>query len=116
MSLTTLDQLAVVPALLVTLAALLLLRDRDEQKGRRRLLLFLPALGAILVAVLLVTAPLPGRPSGPFSYDLVILLAPSIVGIAALILLNLKSLLRLTGKTRLLALALLFLFAALILL
>lgn len=114
MSMTTLDQLAVVPALLVTLAATLILRDDDGQTRRRRYLLFLPALGVVLLVALLLVASRPGAEPNPLSFRLPVLLSPTVVGLTALIVLNLNAYFGLDRRTRRLALVPLLLFIALL--
>lgn len=91
MSMTYLQQIAVMPALLLTLAGLLALHGPDEEKGKRRFLLFLLVIGVLLLTAVFLTNQPPGAPYNPLSFQLPTLLTPAIVGVLALILLDLKT-------------------------
>jgi hypothetical protein len=88
MSMTLLNQLGVIPAILIALACALILHDNVEA-SKRRLLMFLFGLGVLLLSALLVTMRFfPGQPF----FQLSNLLAPSVLGTTALIILNMKEL------------------------
>lgn len=106
MSMTYLQQIAVIPAFLLTLAGLLVLHGADEEKGKRRFLLFLLAAGVLLLTAVFLTNQPPGVPYRPLSFELPTLLAPAISGTLALILLNWQWLRIMNRKTRLVALLL----------
>jgi hypothetical protein len=91
MSMTYLQQIAVMPALLLTLASLLALHGPNEEKGKRRFLLFLLVIGVLLLTAVFLTNQPPGAPYNSLSFQLPTLLTPAIAGVLALILLNLKS-------------------------
>ena len=89
MGMTSLYQLAVIPAFLISLAALLALHSQDEAKAGRRLLWFLLATGIILPLFGYLVARFAPAPY-PLFFQAASLLTPVLVGILALILLNLK--------------------------
>ena len=55
MSMTFLNQLSVIPALLVIFPALLLLRGQDEERSSSRVLLYLLGMGVLILLALFVT-------------------------------------------------------------
>jgi hypothetical protein len=93
------NQLSIIPALLVSLGCVLLLYNRDEAKGGRRLLGFLTAASVLVLSVAFITSTFFSRPYQPIS-DLAILLPATIWGILTLIILNRRWLLTMTPKQR----------------
>ena len=91
MSMTFLNQLSVIPALFITLACMLLLRDEKIENSRSRLLLFLLGLGVLLLATFFVTMRYFTEPYNQPFFQLSNLLASSMLGITALILLTIKA-------------------------
>ncbi|HUM70165.1 MAG TPA: hypothetical protein PLK31_15140, partial [Chloroflexota bacterium] len=90
MSMTTLQQLAVLPALLVALVGILALRGQgDEAKGRHLLLLL--SMGALLLLALVFTRRFLTEPYDQPFFRLSTLLAPSLLAILSLVLLNVKA-------------------------
>ncbi|HEX9617535.1 MAG TPA: hypothetical protein VGA03_08955, partial [Anaerolineales bacterium] len=117
MSMSFLQQTAILPALLVALAGSLALRGPDKGKAAQRFLLFLLGIAALFLSVLFISMRFVSEPyDWPF-FQLSSLLAPSLVGVLALITLNLKHLVGMNRKTRiaaaLLGLAMLVLFSLL---
>lgn len=90
MSMTFLNQLSVIPALFIALACTLTLRSEKAEKANSRLLLFSLGLGGLLLFALLVTARFIDEPYNRASFQLTNLLTSSLVGLTALILLNLR--------------------------
>jgi len=90
MSMTFLNQVSVLPALLIALACTLVLRNEQDQNARSRLLLFLLGLSGLLLSVLFVTIWFIDEPSNWVSFPLMDLLTSSLLGLTALILLNIK--------------------------
>src|SRR5690606_14275765 len=85
---TFLQQLGIVPGLLVTLGGLLILRSAEDERARQRLLRYFLVVGSVLLVVLLaallMTPPQDNRPFWPVSP----LLTPVFIGVLALIVLH----------------------------
>jgi hypothetical protein len=95
-----LSQLAVFPALLVALAGMLMLRGENAGKAARRFLLFMLVIVVLFLLALWITMRFITDPFDlPFS-QLIALLPPSIIGLLALILLNLKQLAGMSARSR----------------
>ena len=92
MSMTFLNQLSVIPALFIALACTLILRGEKTENARGRLLLFSLGLGGLLLSALFVTARYFDEPYNQASFQLTNLLTSSLLGLTALILLNIKDL------------------------
>jgi len=90
MSIASLNQFGIIPALFIALACMLILRDEKTENAKRRLFLLLLGLGGLLFSVLFVTTRFIDEPYNRTSFQLTHLLTPSLLGIAALILLNVK--------------------------
>jgi len=92
MSMTFLNQLGVIPALLITLTGLVMLRGQNGEKAARRFLLYLLGVGVLLLLVLFITMRFITEPYEQPFFQLSNLLAPSVLGISALIMLDVKEL------------------------
>jgi hypothetical protein len=103
MSMTSLHQMAVIPAFLLTLGALLLLRGLDDEAAARRLLRILPAAGVLLLASALLAHTF--LSSVHLLSNLPGLLAPLVWGILTLVALNITRLPALPVQERRLVLA-----------
>lgn len=103
MSMTTLQQLAVLPALLVALVGMLVLRGQENETRRGRYVLLLLGIGVLFLAGLVFTMRFITEPyNQPFSH-LLTLLAPSLLAIMALVLLNAKAVAHMNRRARLTA-------------
>lgn len=103
MSMTILNQLGAIPAILITLICLLILRGEDKESAARRFLLFLLGLGMIMQLSLLITMHFITEPYNQPFFQLSGILTPSLLGVTALILLNLKYLGNMDRRTRVIA-------------
>ena len=92
MSVTFLNQLGVIPVLLITLTGLLLLRGQNAERTAPRFLLFLLGMEVLSLLALFITMRVLTEPYNQPFFQLSNLLAPSVLGITALIILNLKRL------------------------
>ena len=91
MGMTYLNQIGVVPALLLTLGGLLL-RSTEEEKAQRRFLLYLLAVGSLLLLALFIAIQMtPPQDNRPF-WQVSAVLIPAVIGVLALIVLNSKHL------------------------
>lgn len=88
MTTNLLNQLGIIPALLITLAGVIILRGDDKEKGARRFLVFLLAAGVLFQSALFITKRFITEPYDQPFFQTTWLLAPSFLGIFALILLN----------------------------
>ena len=92
MSTTFYDQLGVIPAALIALMSVFILRGQDAEKAVRRFLLFLFSVGILVLSVLFLTMRFITQPYDQPFFQLSRLLAPSILGVMALVVLNIKEL------------------------
>ena len=115
MTLTLLNQLGIIPAILITLVGVMVLRGEDKERSARRFLLFL--LGTVVLILLTLVAMRFVSENNPqFYFQLAWLSASSLLGVLALILLSARTALKGTDRrTRItagaLGLAVLILFA-----
>jgi hypothetical protein len=93
------DQLAIIPAVLVSLACLLILYGQEEVIGKQRLLWFLTAMSVVALSVALITNTFFSRPYHPIS-DLATLLPATIWGSLTLVILNRQWLPTMRSKQR----------------
>ena len=93
---TIYNQLGIIPAALITVAALVVIYAGSKETAGRRLLLFLLIVGVLLLLVIFVTMNLFGEDSDRSIFQIVNLLTPAIVGALALVLLNLKHIVKLS--------------------
>ena len=93
-----LSQLGIIPAVLITLTAIIIMRGDDKEKGTRRLLMFLLGAGILLQLSLFITKRFATGPYNQPFFQVIWLLAPSFLGILALILLYGRA--ALAGMTR----------------
>lgn len=100
MSMTFLNQLGVLPALLVILPGVFFLQGQDVERASRRFLFYLLGMGTLLLLALFITMRFITEPYDQPFYQLSNLLAPSLLGIIALSLLNIKALKSMSGKAR----------------
>ena len=91
MSLTFMNQLGAIPAILIVLAGILVTRNQEPEHAARRLIFVLLGSAVILLASLLVTGRSFTELHRSQFIELSSLLSPSLLGILTLILLNLKS-------------------------
>jgi hypothetical protein len=117
MSMTYLQQMAVLPALLVAVAGILAFRGECEGEAARRFLLLLLMMGVVFLLALFITMRFITEPYDQPFFQLSRLLAPSLLAVVALILLNMKGVASMSRSARitavLLALAMLILFGLL---
>ena len=100
MSMTFLNQISLIPALLIVMPGLLLLRGQDKERSARRLLLYMLGMGVVLLLALFLTLRFPSGPYSRSFFQLATLLTPSILGITSLILLNVRAAAKMDGKIR----------------
>jgi hypothetical protein len=100
MSMTFMHQLGIIPAVLIALAALLIVRMDGAERSAARLLLFSLGLGVLLLSALLITMHFITEPYDQPFFQLSRLLLPSLLGLTALILLNLKALAHMDRRLR----------------
>lgn len=106
MSMTFLNQLGILPALLLTLGGLLVLRTTEGEKAQRRFLLYLLVMGGLLLLALLIAIQMtPPQDNRPF-WQVSALLTPVVIGVLALIVLHGKHLAAMRRGAQLLALLL----------
>jgi len=105
MSMTFLNQLSVFPALLIVFPGLLILHSQDTEKSMRRFLMYLLGMGVLILLALFVTMRFITEPYNQPFFQLANLLAPSILGINVLFLLNARALAYMSGKIRITAVA-----------
>jgi hypothetical protein len=106
MSMTFTNQLGVIPALLIALACVLVLRRVEPEYAQRRLLLFLLGLGVLLNSARYITMRYVTEPYNQPFFELSNLLAPSMLGITAMVLLNIKGISKMGQNTRMVAIIL----------
>ena len=107
MSITFLYQVAAVPSVLLALAGMLLLRGDDEVRAGRRFLVFFIVAGATLLLAVFLTAPGYEEPYRRFSFELPTIVTPAVMGILALIILNLKRISSMTTPLKMMTILLL---------
>jgi hypothetical protein len=106
MGMTYLNQIGILPALLITLGGLLVLRSAEEGKAQRRFLLYLLVVGSLLLLALFVAILMtPQQDNRPF-WQVSAVLTPALIGVLALIVLHGKQLAAMNRKAQLLALLL----------
>jgi len=98
MSTTLLNQLGIIPAILITLAGIMILRGEDKERSGRRFLLFLLGVGVSILLVLVVIMRFVSEDDPRFYFQLAWLSASSLLGVLALILLKARAVL--TGVDR----------------
>lgn len=91
MTLNLLIQLGIIPAILIALAGIMILRGEDKARSARRFLLFLLGAGVSILLVLVVIMRFISGNDPQLYFQLAWLLAPSFLGILALILLYAKA-------------------------
>jgi len=99
MTMTLLIQIGIIPALLVVLAGMLILHVGSDRTAGRRFLLFLLAVGMLLIAAMFAAGQLDHQPA----FQILNLLAPVLIGVLALILVHLKLLAQLSRGEKALA-------------
>jgi hypothetical protein len=102
----TLQQIGILPAILITLGGLLVLRSAGDEKARRRLLLYLLIAGVVLLLAFLVALLLTTTPMNQPFVQVSIVLTPALIGVLALSLLLARHLVAMSWWARLLALLL----------
>lgn len=100
MSLTFMNQLGGIPAILIVLAGILVTRNQEPEHAARRLIFVLLWSGVILLASLLVTGRSFTELHRSRFIELSSLLSPSLLGIITLILLNLKAFSQMNRRDR----------------
>jgi len=106
MGMTGLYQIGILPALLLTLGGLLVMRSAEEEKAQRQLLLYLLVVGNLLLLALFIAIQMtPPRDNRPF-WQVSAVLMPTVIGVLALIVLRGKHLLAMSRGAQLLALLL----------
>lgn len=106
MSLTFMNQLGAIPAILIVLAGILVTRNQGPDHAARRLVFVLLWSGVILLASLLVTGRSFTELHRSQFIELSSLLSPSLLGIITLILLNLKAFSQMNRRDRTIAILL----------
>lgn len=103
---TYLNQISILPALLITLGGLLVLRSTEEEKAQRRFLLYLLVVGSLLLLALFAAIQMtPQQDRRPF-WQVSAVLIPAVIGVLALIVLHGKQLAAMSRGAQLLALLL----------
>ena len=90
MTQTFLYQMAVIPAVLLSLAALFFLREEREARSEHWSLMFYLVVCLLFLSVIFLLAPNENVYPTPWTFELSLVLIPLIIGLIALILLNLK--------------------------
>jgi hypothetical protein len=90
MTMNLLNQLGIIPAILITLVGVMILRDEDKERGTRRFLLFLLGTVAVILLVMVVMRFVSGN-NPQFYFQLAWLSASSLLGVLALILLSARA-------------------------
>lgn len=103
MSMTFIYQLAIVPAFGITLVSILVQRDPESENAQRRLLFFLLGLAVLLNASRYVALQIVGMPNERPYFELSNALAPSLLGITAIILLKVKEFAKMERNDRITA-------------
>jgi hypothetical protein len=91
MTLNILIQLGIIPAILIALAGIMILRGEDKARSARRFLLFLLGAGVLILLALVLTFRFISGDDPRLYFQLAWLSAPSFLGILALILLYAKA-------------------------
>jgi MFS family permease len=103
MGMTGLNQIGILPALVLTLGGLLVMRSDEEEKAQRRLLLYLLVVGNLLLLALFIAIQMtPPRDNRPY-WQVSAVLMPTVIGVLALILLHGKHLATMSRGAQLLA-------------
>ncbi|MEJ2748510.1 MAG: hypothetical protein P8183_11480, partial [Anaerolineae bacterium] len=111
---TYLSQIGILPALLIALGGLLVLRSAETEKAQPRFLRYLLLVGSGLLLALLVAILLtPSRDNRPY-WQVATVMMPTIIGVLALIILQGKQLTAMNRGTQLWALLLLLGLAGLV--
>ena len=106
MGMTYLNQIGILPALLLALGGLLVLRITEGEKAQRRFLVYLLGVGSLLLLALLIAIQMtPPQDNRPY-WQVSAVLTPAIIGVLALIALHGKQLLAMSRGVQLLALLL----------
>lgn len=106
MGMTGLNQIGILPALVLTMGGLLVMRSTEEEKAQRRLLLYLLVVGNLLLLALFIAIQMtPPRDNRPY-WQVSAVLMPTVIGVLALIVLRGKHLIAMSRGTQLLALLL----------
>ena len=101
MSMTFMYQIAIIPALLITLSGLLFFRERSDDKWARHFLLFLLTVSILLLLAVYIFVPGYDEPyTTPLTSELPTLLMPASLGVLALIVLNLRRMRGMSLRTR----------------
>ena len=101
---STLNQIGIIPAVLIMLGGLLLLRSRDGDKAQQRFLLYLLVVGNLLLLALFISIQLtPRQDNRPF-WQVANVLIPAIIGVVALASLHYRSLFSMSRGAKFLAL------------
>jgi len=103
---TFMNQLSIIPAVLVTVACVLVIRNVVTENARRRLLLFVLGLGVLLNGARYVTMRYITEPYNQPFFNLSTLLAPSLLGLMALALVNVKAISGMRRGARIMAILL----------
>jgi hypothetical protein len=93
---TIYNQLGIIPAALITVAALVVIYAGSKKTAGRRLLLFLLIVGVLILLAIFVTMNLSDEKTDRSVFQILTLLTPAIVGVVALVLLNLRHLVSLS--------------------
>lgn len=101
-----LHQIGILPALLIILGGLLVLRNAEDEKAQRRFTLYLLAVGAVLLLAVYVAIRLATPQDRRLFWQVSTVLTPSIIGVLALIVLQAKRLAVMGRRSKLLALLL----------
>jgi hypothetical protein len=91
MSLNLLIQLGIIPALLIALVGMMILRGEDQERSAHRFLLFLLGVGLLILLALFFTVRFSNGNDPQLYFQLAWLSAPSFLGILALTLLNTRA-------------------------
>lgn len=111
---TQLSQIGILPALLIALGGLLVLRSAEPEKAQQRFLRYLLLVGSLLLLALLISIQMtPLQDNRPF-WQVSTVMMPAIIAVLALILLHAKQLKTTSRATQLWALLLLLGLAGLI--
>jgi hypothetical protein len=113
MSMTFINQLGVIPALLVVLPGMLILHGQENDRSKRRFLLYSLGMGTLLLLALLITKRFITEPYEQPFFQLSNLMAPSIMGMIALSLLNIKAIAGMSGQLKMVVILLFVAMAAL---
>jgi hypothetical protein len=98
---TYLYQIAIIPAVLVTLVGLLFLRGQKDTEPTPRFLIFYLVVCILMLLTVYLLAPDETAPPTPLSFELPQILIPVVIGSLTIIFLNLKSTIQVTPRLRL---------------